>query len=551
MTRNRQLLAIILWASSCKHGAGPASPQAIYEGQSIDALVLSQSFVQTVSPCRYHFTNLFADALSEGLLRNGALTGLGTDNPAGKKLATDSLYFQGVRIASILDWELGQRLKDRDLGCLPEEVGLELAALPQDYAVSMTHPFPEEVTKIKKAAAEINPSLGEFTVVSRETPSSLGRWPASLAHPPAHVEALRRGVADKLKFAIAAVAQTDSELQRLKGLAAAFSPLLIAFQGNFRGPPTAKFYTEAYLPPFYELAASDWDKVLTWQLTRGLKKRPLKLPISISVATLTHVGYLSDSEPDSQPLIKVQVAKNFISPDLIQTRIIFGRLAAAGPEKGAVPMDFKNPNDAFYISFYPNLTVADGDSSQVRAMKERFNAIANPVKIDARIHQLTLYLKRPAVPAVAGADALLMKPRFSLKDSDISFRMHIYTSDEGEKKTLTGLGFNCQPQPGQSESHCFFDFGAYTDLRDFVLKDDQGVAKGGIGAAIAARFKALLNDVTRLNVKFVLDWQMNDIEAAIDKELAAIFEDIVGGQVENRRKVSDRIEARLFGGDSK
>lgn len=550
MKCHKSMIALSVLFLTCKHATSESKLAAIYAGQSVDALTLSQSLVDAPAACRFHLINLLADSLSEGLLRNGAISGLGTANPAGKKLGGDGLYFQAVRMISIFDWELGMRLAANESGCLIDQAGLQLGVYPVDYTRQLGHPFAADVAKIKKAAVKVNGSLNKFEVLSLEAAEKIEAWPQGSGYPAVHQKALLQGMRDKVKYTQNAISQNTDEQAKLKGLAAAFSPFVLTFQGAFKGGSGARIYGEAYLPPLNELAADDWDKVSTWRLTPGLSRYQLKKPVNIAVAVLTHVSYLSERDVQSQPLIKVQMMKDFAQPDRLATRVLFGRLDPEGSEKGVIPIDFKNYRDAFHVSFYPNISVSKDDNGMLANFKRQFNEIANQIRIDARIHQLTLNLVRPPEAVSGDADNLRLLPHFSLKDSDISFRMHRYTADSGERRALGAVGFRCQPQAADAQFDCFIDFGAYTDLSDFVLKGDQGVAHGRLATVLADAFKALLRSVIRYNVKYIVDWNIHEIEDAIDKELIAMADEFTSSQVDGRRRIQDKLESRLFAKDA-
>jgi hypothetical protein len=128
--------------------------------------------------------------------------------------------------------------------------------------------------------------------------------------------------------------------------------------------------------------------------------------------------------------------------------------------------------------------------------------------------------------------------------------MHRYTADSGERRALGAVGFRCQSQAADAQFDCFIDFGAYTDLSDFVLKGDQGVAHGRLATVLADAFKALLRSVIRYNVKYIVDWNIHEIEDAIDKELIAMADEFTSSQVDGRRRIQDKLESRLFAKDA-
>ncbi len=529
----------------CKHSRQRSQLKEQYGAAALDALVLTDDLVNAPKNCRIDLINLTLDSVSEGLLRNGALTGLGTDNPVGKKMKTDGAYYQGLRIASIFDWEFSQRITAKEPACLPEHVGFQLGTFPLAYNERLGRPFPDDVRKIKAAALKVNKSLGQFDVLSVNAREQIQAWPKASSYPPEHQAALLSGVKTKLAFANDSSIQNRDELLKMKGFLASSSPLTVGYQAQFqRGGQ--KTYLEAHLPPFFQVEDSNLDDLSRWTLVRGIKKRKLSKPVQISVATLTHIGYIPEQDPESQPIIKVQMFKDLGKPDEIKTRIIFGRLSDKPTENGTLPIDYRNYKDSFYISFYPNVEIKPDDNSTIKSLKQQFNDVAGQIRVDARIHQLTLNLRRNPLPNTNSPKDLMLAPKFSLKDSDISFRLHRSTADEGERKSLRGVGFVCQEQAGQSEQDCYIDFGAYTDLRDFVLKGDQGVADGRLSTRIANAFKSVLNSVTRYNVKFIVDWNLPEIEAAVDKEFESIFNDLVDEQVKLRDKIQARVEQRLF-----
>ncbi|MES2745329.1 MAG: hypothetical protein V4655_07870 [Bdellovibrionota bacterium] len=531
---------------SCKTTRPEAAQLSqVYDGKSIDALVLNEALVNTSAPCRFHTINFFNNAFLEGLIRNGAMQGLGTDNPAGPKIKGDSLYFQAIKVVSVADWEMLMALESGQ-GCLAESLSANFGVLPIPYANSLPIPFAEDVSKLKKAAAIINPALGDFTVRQingMETPKA---WPVASSLPPPYLAALLQGVKDKIAFAGRANRPDLDPETKAKIMAAAYTPYNISLNAQFpEGRPKAsKFYLEAYLPPFYELETPNENDVTTWRLNPGLKKTPLPKEIDISVARLTHIGYMTDTDIPRQPVIKVQMYKDFANPNVLQNRFIFGRLDPAGTAKGAIPLNFKDHRDALYISFYPHLAIKDGDNAVVKGVKNQFNSFAGSIKVDARIHQLTLNLQRGKTDDTLASTYL--KPKFSMKDSDISFRLHRYTKEQSEVKAMTAVGFRCERQGQLPELDCYHDFGAYTELADFVNKDFQGPANGNLKTKIADLFKNVVNDVVRLNVKFVIDWNIETIEKAIDEEFIQIFSDLIENQDKNNEKIRVRLEEALF-----
>jgi len=543
-------IGFVLVLVTCKHMNRSSAIKAIGVKNHTNAVIFSDDLVASKTECRYEFINLMMDSFNDGLLRNGALTGLGTNNPTGKKMKADSAYFQALRVASIFDWELGQRLTAKESRCLPGSIGMHLGSFTPGYPEGLDRAFVEDVNKVRKAANLVNDSLGEFEVVSFASKEDIKAWPNQSVLPIDYQQALLNGISDKLRYQRAMSTQTVDEVEKLKAIAGSYNPLSISFEGDFSNQGAARYFMRAYLPPLYQLESIDWDNLATWRQELGIKRRQLNNPVQISVATLTHIGYLYESDEPRQPVIKLQMYKDYKQPDLLKTRVLFGRVGVPAAGAGAIPVDFKDHRDSLYISLFPNIAINEGDNSLIRSLKSQFNRIVNPVKLDARIHQLSLDLIRDVSQGAGGIDELMLKPQFSLKDSDISFRMHRYTDGPREMNALQLLGFVCQPQPQDPRPgwhDCTLDFGAYTDLRDFVLDDRQGGADGNITTTnIGMQFKRLLNTVTRYNVKFIVNWNIDEIEAALDKEIESIINEVVDEQKEIQDKVRKRLEERIF-----
>lgn len=541
------ILYLILATAACKH-VGPTETKLsqVYNDKAIDTLVLSKDLVSARSECQYHSLNFLNNALAEGLIRNGAVQGLGTDNPAGKKLRGESLYFQMVRIVSIADWEMLMALGEKKSDCLVEKLSLNFGVLPLDYAASLPEPFPGETDKLRRAAGVVNPALGDFKVLEIDGMETPKAWPSASSFPPDYQKALYEGVMEKVRFASRAIGGQPSlsALDKARSLAAAYTPYSVSLNALFpqQKPKGSQYYLEAYLPPFYALSTPDEARVETWKLTPGLKKTPLPKEIDISVARLTHIGYMLDSDHTQTPMIKVQVFKDFNEPNRIKTRFTFGRVDPKGAAKGSIPLDFSNYRDALYISFYPNMAADKKDNAIVKAFKSQFNTIAKGVEVEARIHQLTLNLERQKPGDTL--ESLYLKPRFSMKDSDISFRLHRAPSDTGEADKMKKVGFTCQPKDGKLD--CYQDFGAYTELALFLNNDFKGPADGKLTTKISELFKDLLNRVVKQNVKWVIDWNIETIEKAIDEQFIQIFEDLVEKQDESNEKIRVRLEEALF-----
>ena len=145
-----------------------------------DAVVVSSKLAGARNECLYNLFNIYSNAIADGLVVNGALTGLGTESPAGKQLESDSLYFQLLRIYSAFDWEMGRQLRFESADrCLPSDVNVASGVFSRAYLSSLAKPDAEEVGKLKRAIATLTPEAPTFEVVQIDQSDAPACWPAS------------------------------------------------------------------------------------------------------------------------------------------------------------------------------------------------------------------------------------------------------------------------------------------------------------------------------------------------------------------------------------
>lgn len=542
----------VLTALSCKHDLSRDDSRMLAvdsDWKSNDAALIHEDLVNASSECRNPLVNLIVSSMTDGLLRNSAVSDLGVENPVGKAMKTDSVYFQILRIASIFDYELAQGIQDSKITpCLPQSFGVQIGSFSKDYLKTLPSAFPEDSKKLREVALLIKSDLGEFQIKSSRDHETVAAWPKTSSYPEALQKALRLGVAEKIDQSAKRRNQNDDLGQKLEGMATTFAPLYIAMNSNFAREST-KTYIEAYIPPLYELENAESENLADWKMTEGIKRRALPRPADISVAKLTHIAYLQNPDPKDKPLIKVQLFRDLKDPNRLKSRIFFGKWDDQAQEKGVLGIDVRDYRNAFVVAFHPFAAIKDGDNAILKKAKEELNAVTSVYKIDARIHRLAIDLVRNAADAKTKASAMSFHPKFSMKDSDISFRLN-QTVDLGrDRDVLIKLGFNCDQIEG-AKRVCYRDFGVYSELRDFFLRgEDPKPEDNNLLTRIGNKFRETVNQLIAFNVKMVIDWNMKVIESAIDDQFDAILSDLVNQQADLHKKVNERLESRLFNKD--
>ena len=543
------LIGILALATSyCKHRSTSESSLDAFERNFEDTFFINSDVVRASDACRAQLINMASNSLADGLLLNGALTGLGTDTPTGKKLATDGAYTQALRVYSIFDWEMRDRLaQPKQSQCLPEKVHVAYTSSAKDATSSLRRPFPTQVKKARDSFSSLTKDSWSFDIAEVDgfTPPSL--WPRMPQGSSDYQRILRNGYQARLTQIDNFTSRGTDLKTKLKAIAMAYSPLGVTFDAWFppSEPSKGKTFLEVYLPPFAELKTPSSDEADSWYIEKGIQRRELPKPYDIGIAKLTHISYLQSAEEKGQPIIKFKLLKDFGSPHIVRTHVVFGKVAEDGPEKGILPLDYRDKDTAFVIGFYPNLAENPSDSSTTKFLKKEVNKLINAFRIDARIHQLAVDFERKpnGDPVEKGPDSVMLRPRFSMRGSDISFRLFVDTEKGLEVKALQILGFTCEKGP-RSDT-CYRDFGSYKDASDFFGEGPKGII-GEMKAAVSKRFQSLLNLLIRYNAKVLINWNIEGIEEAINQQFLAITQDITENQLEVRSRIQERLERLIF-----
>jgi hypothetical protein len=532
----------------CKHRSRSESSLDSFERNYEDTFFVNSDIVRASDACRAQLINMASNSLADGLLVNGALTGLGTDAPTGKKLTTDGAYTQALRIYSLFDWEMHNRLvQPKQSLCLPQKIHLSYASSAKDETSSFRRPFPEQVKKARQSFENLSKDAWAFDIAEVDGFTGPSLWPRTPQSPSNYQKALRNGYQARLNQVTNYTSNGTDLKTKLKAFAMAYSPLGLTFDASFPSadPAKGKTFLEVYLPPLSELRTPSTDEADTWYLERGVKRRELPKPYDIGIAKLTHIAYLQSPGFNGQPAIKLQILKDYGVPNVVKTHVVFGKVAEDGPEKGILPLDYRGNETAFIISFYPNLAESTNDSATTKFLKKEVNKVINAFRVDARIHQLAVDLERKpnGDPIEKGPDSVMLRPRFSLRGSDISFRLFIDTEKGLEVKALQSLGFTCEKGP--SSETCFRDFGSYADASTFFGEGPKGII-GEMKAAVSKRFQGMINLLIRYNAKVLINWNIEGIEEAINQQFLEITRDITENQLEMRSRIQERLERLIF-----
>ncbi len=543
------LIALCLLPTvGCKRSSKASKTSSALDGTA-DLITVNSATADAADACRNSLINLWTNAVSDGLLANGALTGLGTDYPTGKKLTTDSAYFQLLRIYSVIDWELPAAIKlaQKD-GCLPENVSLGIGTFTDSYAKTKPEVFADETRALRKLESLLPIAVRIPTIIRTDDFEDPRSWPQPSTLSESMRQAQFAGTAAKLRYGREIGAQRDDIKEKLRAMLTTLTPVALSTSGTFppSGSGEGKLYAELYMPPFHEFKSDQINDVGTWQLKQGISMTPLPKEVDVNVARITHIGYLDPQEPPKEPLIKFQIFKDFKNPDEVSMRVVFGMLDPDGDDKGRLPLRVNNYRSAFLVSFYPNLAFDSEDGSIKKFLKTQVNNVANQFRIDARIHQLTLRLKRESGkdPVRNGVDSILLHPHFSLRDSDLSFRLNQTADSNAEARNLSRVSFTCTPTGIQQKHNCHRDFGAYAELESFLL---EGPTR--FSTRIGRRIMKTLNQLVAYNSRFLINLNMDAIEAAIDLQFATIVSEFIAEQDKHRSEIKKRLEEALFSED--
>lgn len=513
----------------------------------VTTLLLERQMGDVADECLINLINMYANAIADGIVTNAALNNVGTDFPTGKKLKDESLYFQGLRVFSNFDWELGRQLRQSPIGrCLPERSTLVFARLSRSYLEHTKQAFSVEVDKALRIRDVLELDMPDFTIAYA---------------PVADLESDAEGnilISKRLRADVLAGArvflsdldrwsESDQRLAtRMKTVVQGLTP--VAFAMGLRIPPAApgnsSLSLEAYFPPIYELDVGDVDRIDTLIISKGIPMKELPKPVDISVAKLTHIGYIPEGNRRSNQIMKLELRKDFAKPDLVESFAVFGSLGDDVDLSALLPMSFDDFRNGVYVGFHPTVPTA-GLPVAIRPLAEEFNRRASELRFEARIHRLRLLLNREATASAAAYDRLnpLLQPYFSMRDSDISFRVYSAVKEAKAAGGLRLVGFTCESQDGGF--HCWQDFGAYDELLSHLQSGEGGEPRDTVWIL----YRRVLNSLVRLNARFIINWNIRAIERAIDLQFHEIVDEVVSKQAEKRADVAGRLENAVFGGE--
>lgn len=517
---------------SCKHvpdrsGSTLATQDDLnsLRGSFSDALFIQSDSALEDSRCRNPWLNLIALSAADSLLRTEATTGLGAENPAGKKMKETGGYTKALRMLGVFDYEYGVGIQNANTTpCLPKKLAVHLGTFDKSYVEKNPAIFQGQNENLKAAAKLLKDNINDLKVASVNYAIDQSPYPSAGRLPKDFQAALQKGTRDRM-LTIRDGIQSNSAL-KLEAISSAFSPLYLSMETILnRANSTA--YVEAYLPPPYESRSFDSTRPLEAQFRPGIGKMDFPKTIDVSVGRLTDISYLQDYDAKDLPLIKMQVSKNFADPNSLSARMFFGKLVSEGPEKGALNMDYRDARTALVIGMFPSLTLKDDDASIVRSAKEKFNETLRAFRIEVRVHRLGLKLGRKTPDASSSAKDLELRPKFVVAESDLSFRLYHPVMAASDIAILQALKFTCTDF-GESRKSCYKDFGVFTELRDFFVNRESYQPKAeSLRTIIGQKFRDVMNQIVGIGVGKVINWNIGSIEAAVDAQLPAIFDNIL------------------------
>ena len=538
--------------------ATPAAPRPTSDGKHRDVV-----FVRTYGsePQRSQLINVYnlaAQAASYGLVVNSARTGLGTTPPVGPALATESLYYQAVRLFSYFDVAFRRGLlQDATLWPLPRSLAAIAGHFPAEFAdMYPDEPF-EQWVKVRKAMKIVAPKVEPFEL-RRLGPGDSTIDPAArtLSFAPAIRENLWRGTNAKLAFIEKNAYRPDAAdvETKLQAMLGAFTPLSTVFAAVFDRHLPEQSYTRLtlYLPAYHTLHVEDLDRPRSWYVEKGLSHFELAPPVQIRAAEITHLRYLNRADLSQKPLgslsqkqaIKFELRRDFEDPDQVTTVASFGSLFNSSSDE-LFGFDSSDYRDALYVVFRPRLAPDEWASPADWAVKGTLNPVMGGFEVEARIHQLTLQLQRDVtgIPEARREDALL-RPRFSPEESRISFRVHRYVDSAVERLPLQAAGFNCAEEGGTHRFHCWRDFWTWDHFQDeFFGRPPVSSSKASLPSQLKERFlEQLVGSATRV----AINRSIVSIEDAIDDQIGRIAESYLRRFTKARTVLTNRLHDQLF-----
>jgi pimeloyl-ACP methyl ester carboxylesterase len=530
-------------------GAGLAPPASDDDEHRDVVLAHMESDEQGRAPL-LNLYNLGARAVTYGLVVNSARTGLGTAAPLGPVLAAESHYYQALRIYSYFDWEFRRGLlNDPSVWPLPESLALLIGRFPTSFAQS----YPEEpisrMEEVRKALKALTPRLNPAEI-RRLGSDELTTRPGSseVSYPAAVRDALWEGSKAKLASIEHNAYNTDvTDLHvKLGAMLGAFTPLCTVFRASFDRASPLKSSTNLtlYLPAFHTLHMEDLDQPQGWYLEKGLPDLRLPHPVQLTTAEITHIRYLRDADLAKAQGVKIELRRDFSGRDNTTTVVSFGTMFE-GAADDLFAFDSSDYRDALQVVFRPRFSLDEGENPADRAFRDAFNRLFGVFEIEARLHQLTLHNERrwQGVSHPTDDDAVL-RPRFTLAESRISFRVHRYVDTAVERLPLQAAGFTCEVDEKTRRYHCWQDFWTWDHLLDeFFAGRSLGAGRLPLPTYFRERLvEQLVGSATRA----VLDRSIVAIEDAIDKEIDRLTDDSFKRYSKARGVLIDRLHDWLF-----
>lgn len=532
---------------------GPAKDEALTAlaeaGEQRDMVL---AHVEGEAPVRRALINLYnlgARSVTYGLVVNSARTGLGTATPIGKALAGESLYFQALRVFSYFDWEFRRGLlNDASVWPLPASITLLAGRFPKDSAEVYPEVPDDRLVEIRQALKAMAPRLEPFELRQLGT-EDLNRRAGSAE--PSFAAAARKALWAGTEAKLAMIARdayrpeaTDVNT-KLEAMLGAFTPLCSVFAATFdRGSPQkSTSRLTLYLPAFHTLHAEDLDYLQSWYLEKGLRELRLPRPVQLTTAEITHIRYLQEADLSRSQAIKLELRRDFDDPDQVTTLASFGSLFT-GPTEDLFAFDSSDPREALHVVFRPRFSVDEGGNPADRAFREAFNRLFSAFQVEARLHHLTLHHRRQTKGSRAAGDEAVLRPRFSLEESKISFRVHNHVETAVERLSLQAAGFTCEYDPVARRFHCWRDFWTWDHLLDEFF---AGRSLGGGRFTLPTYFRErLVEQLVGTATQTVLDRSIAEIEDAIDQEIARLVDDNLRRYSRARSVLIDRLHERLF-----
>lgn len=488
--------------------------------------------------------NLTSHALFDGLLVNGAKTGLGTKNPVGKSFTTESTYYQLLRIASVFDQDFMRGLSLTSRTELPGYFMASWGRLPASFLSPYRPNDSQDWQKVKKAVELMFPDFTDYNL--REAHPALVRSSGQKSHKVLLSEefeqAILLGAMAKLNSirTYGYAGQFSAAPEKLDSLLRAYSPLAALIEADYQNHHDGDFMRGSlYLPPLYELHTRVEEDPQSWYLSKGIKKFAIKPhPVDISVGRLTHLSYLQDVSLKPFHTIKVDIEKDLTKKNALIVSTNFGRIE---PDVSGSKLQFtaKNPDDGLVVHWVPNLPrnrligfiVDELNSIEMKAVIQRLNLLLLRKEISNHEKEADLdFLLEPKYISKTLLDRTFKEIAPDIDGSIIfftakrSFPAHHTVAGMSGKTFYNLLGFTCQED-------------------DLVVCQQVFSTDESEGETVFQNFKNFVSKrLTRVVVGFIIP----DIENAIDDHLSEVIDEIVDQVDDFQEKISKKIRTGLF-----